>query len=134
MRFLLLFCLTSFAISMPVSASETLVKNLETGHWAWPEGENTCAENPQQIELSDNHKTMTITWAHTNDPAIYDILYFNDKSSFTSLIRDEDRLTDAGDRVKWVLKIKDDNHFCWRRTDWPSYACTPNQIRCEVGS
>ena len=133
MKSFLISATTVFLTTLPVLANEALISSLENGRWGWPEGKNTCAKNPQTIRFADNRKTMTITWDHTHDPAKYNILYF-DANTFTSIVERETRTTDAGDRVVWVLKVKDDTHFCWRRTDWPGYACTDSLVKCGVGS
>lgn len=122
-----------FLVSLPALANEKLISSLENGRWGWPEGKNTCAKNPQTIRFSANRKTMKITWDNTHNPATYKILYF-DANTLTSIIDGETRVTDAGDRVIWKLKVKDDSHFCWRRTDWPGYACTDDLEKCGAGS
>lgn len=107
-----------------------LVDTLSEGVWGWPEGENTCPLNPQRLEFSTDNETVTFRWDHTHDPAVYRILY-HDSSSITMLLVGEDRLTDSGDSVVWQLLVKGEDRFCWRRTDWPSYACTPDLQKCE---
>ena len=107
-----------------------LIGVLSDGEWGWPEGENTCPLNPQKLEFSRSGEILTIRWNHTHDPAVYRVLY-NDSDSITMLLNGEDRLTDSGDRVIWQLVVKGADRFCWRRTDWPGYACTPDLQRCD---
>lgn len=108
-----------------------LIDNLSNGAWGWPEGENTCSLNPQRLEFSPDNETVTFRWSHTHEPALYQILY-HDSNSITMILDGEDRLTDNGDRVIWQLRVKDADRFCWRRTDWPGYACTADLRRCPA--
>ena len=103
---------------------------LSKGEWGWPEGENTCPLNPQRLEFSQDSETLTIRWSHTHDPAVYRILY-NDSDSITMFLNGEDRVTDSGGKVIWQLRVMGEDRFCWRRTDWPGYACTSDLQRCE---
>ena len=76
---------------------------------------------------------MYYSWRHTYPDATYQGLYWGEDSG-TSIIRGEERLTENGDKVVWQLNLIDDNTYCWRRTDWPSHACTKSILRCEAGS
>ncbi len=133
MKNLLLAAAAVFLTTSPTLANEALVSSLESGQWGWPEGKNTCAKNPQTIHFADNRKTMEITWNNTHSPATYKILYFN-ANTITSILDGETRVTKTGDRIVWMMKVKDGTHFCWRRTDWPGHACTDHLKKCGVGS
>ncbi|OUR65494.1 hypothetical protein A9Q79_00410 [Methylophaga sp. 42_25_T18] len=47
----------------------------------------------------------------------YQVLY-NDENSITMIVNGEDRLTETGDRMVWVLIMIDSDHFTWRATHW----------------
>lgn len=95
-------------------------------------GDNRCENNPQTLSFSADLKTMTYVFADGLS-ATYNILYWSE-GSFTSIIEGEERKTDAGDLVVWQLKLAADESFCWRRTDWPSYACTAPWVPCAGNS
>lgn len=104
-------CRRIFAAS-PTLANETRVSKLEGGQWGWPEGKNTCTKNSQTIRFADNRKTMVITWENTHSPSSYKILIFS-ANTVTSIVDGETRVTETGNRIVWMLKVKDDTHFCW---------------------
>jgi len=117
------------SLSARAEVSEVLVATLQSAPWGWPDGEHTCALDPQTIAFSPDRATMKFTWMTSGTLATYRVLYF-EGDTLTAYIEGEDRLTEHGDRVIWVLKLQDKDHFCWRRTDWPSHACTQDQVRC----
>lgn len=123
----------SFVSSAQANDFERYVSVLGGGSWGWVEGKNTCATNPHSINFSDDRSTMYYSWRHTYPDATYQVLYWGE-DSVTSIIRGEERLTENGDKVVWQLNLIDDNTYCWRRTDWPSHACTKSILRCEAGS
>ncbi|WP_299192537.1 hypothetical protein [uncultured Litoreibacter sp.] len=105
---------------------------LENGTWAWPEGQNTCAKNPQTITFSDDLMTMKISWKHTHGPAIYEIIKSGPRN-FTSKIQGETRRTEEGSLFVWQLHVLSPTSFRWQRTDWPSHVFTKSQVKCGIG-
>jgi hypothetical protein len=108
------------------------------GKWGWKDYEpSNCANAPHTIAFPDD-KTMTITHAKEfksvtgvmTNITTYDILYA-EGNKITMLIRDETRRTEAGDRVVWVLILKDPNTYAWRRTDWKADSATKEIERCR---
>jgi hypothetical protein len=110
---------------------ENTVQQLEAGEWGWPDGQNTCQLNPQTFRFSGDRNTLTISWKHTHDPAIY---HLTDASEgvFVADIEGETRLTDAGAPVRWMLFMTGEDSFCWHRMDWDSGMCTKDQIKCPT--
>ncbi|HQY45078.1 MAG TPA: hypothetical protein PK450_12970 [Paracoccaceae bacterium] len=110
---------------------EETVQYLEAGQWGWPDGDNTCEKNPQVFRFSADRATLTISWANTHDPAIYHLTMAR-RGFFVADIEGEDRLTDAGEPIRWMLLVTGSDSFCWHRMDWTFGQCTKNQIRCEA--
>jgi hypothetical protein len=108
------------------------------GKWGWKDSDTSgCGSNFHTISFP-NDKTMTLTFskpfksvtgAMTN-VSTYDVLYA-EGNKITTLIQGETRRTDAGDRVLWVLILKDPNTYAWRRTDWRAEGMTKEIERCR---
>lgn len=75
---------------------------------------------------------MTSNWG-PDETVSYRILYF-EGNDVTMFLEGETRETELGDKVVWVLRLRDETAFCWRRTDWPDYACTAELTHCHIGS
>jgi hypothetical protein len=110
---------------------EDTVDLLESGKWGWQKGENTCALNPQSFNFSQDYETLTISWKHSNEPAIYHLSSAVD-DAFVAQVEGESRVAADGKAVSWMLAMTGSDSFCWHRMDWPRGKCTPNQVRCGV--
>jgi hypothetical protein len=124
-----LFIYGLFASLASAEEIQPFASILSNGSWGWSEGNGTCDKNPHTIRFSEDQTLMYYNWRHTHKEVTYNILYA-DKRSFTSIIKGEERHTESGDKVIWQLNVIDRNTYCWRRTDWPSHACTPNIVQC----
>jgi len=123
-------CVTGSAIDRP-SIFSTL-----TGKWD-TDNPPTC-ESYRAISFSDDGKTITVSYPDNGYASEfdarskfeYDILDVNE-SWLRMALQNEQRLDADGKPVVWVLKLVDENTFCWGRDDWPSDGCTPPRFRCE---
>lgn len=92
--------LAAFSFPHIVLADADLIKTLESGSWGWPEGDTTCALNPQRMSFTDDMRDMEYSWAVDHDPITYRILDFNG-SDIMMFIDGETRETSRGDKVVW---------------------------------
>ncbi len=129
--FVALIVFAAAVLTAPIAAhaQQAVYGLLEDGTWGWPDGPSSCAANPQTMRFSEDHRDMWYSWTKDIEPVLYHVLYV-EGMTLTTLIEGEDRRTDAGDRVMWVLVVEDAQHFCWRRTDWPAGTCTKTLEKC----
>jgi len=67
---------------------------------------------------------------HSNGKrSVYQVMYA-EKNMITTVIDGEERRTDAGDRVVWVLVLNNPASYHWRRTDWKAEVRTAEIVRC----
>jgi hypothetical protein len=103
---------------------------LVEGTWGWKDvPANSCEQNPHVLSFAEGDKKMILKYPKTGAQYVYQVLY-SEKNQITMLIQDEERRTELGDRVIWVLVLNDKNGYQWRRTDWKSDARTKEIIRC----
>ncbi len=133
MRIFLILLVCNLAAPSTAKDLAEMANVLHTGQWGWVEGRNTCSKNPHEIRFTQDLSEMIISWDKIHDPASYSILYA-DTNSFTSIIQGEKRKTKLGDLVIWQLKMRNTSTYCWRRTDWPADACTPDVVQCVGNS
>ncbi|MBI2306127.1 MAG: hypothetical protein HYU78_02380 [Rhodocyclales bacterium] len=113
------------------------VFGLVSGKWAWSDKADQCTENPHYISFAPDRKTAYFRvkkpFEHEGKMVSeysYTVLY-SEGNTITMLVNGETRRTDYGDRVVWVLILKDPATYKWRRTDWPPSNSTPNVRRCD---
>ena len=107
-----------------------------TGKWD-ADNPPTC-ESYRAISFSDDGKTMTATYPDTGyaseadarNKFDYEILDVSE-SWLRMALQNEQRLDADGKPVVWILKLVDENTFCWGRDDWQPDECTPPRFRCD---
>lgn len=127
---LLFGCATSSPVEEPTIFSQL------TGNWD-TEDASTC-ESFRAISFSDDHKVMISTYSEigyatetdAREQFIYDVLEVGE-SELRLELEEESRLDSEGNPVVWILRLVDENTFCWGRDDWRPGGCTPPRIRCE---
>ncbi|HEX4553565.1 MAG TPA: hypothetical protein VH249_06240 [Xanthobacteraceae bacterium] len=103
---------------------------LVEGTWGWKDvPASSCEQNPHVLSFAEGDKKMILKYPKTGAQYVYQVLYA-EKNQITMLIQDEERRTEPGDRVMWVLVLNDKSTYQWRRTDWKSDARTKEIIRC----
>jgi hypothetical protein len=113
------------------------VFDLVSGKWAWTDKPDHCKENPHFISFSPDRKTafFRVEKPFEVDGKMvteysYTVLY-SEGNTITMFVNGEKRRTNYGDRVVWVLILKDPTTYAWRRTDWPPNSATPDVGRCD---
>jgi hypothetical protein len=108
-----------------------------TGKWAWRDKPNQCDENPHYISFSPDRKTayFRVAKPFENEGKMvseysYTVLY-SEGATIAMLLNGETRRTDFGDRVVWVLILKNPTTYTWRRTDWVPSNSTADVGRCN---
>ena len=105
---------------------------LVEGTWGSKENPDTsCEKRPHTIMLTDGNEKMILKYPDSGKQYIYRVLYA-EKNQLTMLIEGEERRTDNGDRVIWVLILDDPNTYKWRRTDWKADGSTKMVVRCRA--
>ena len=103
---------------------------LVEGTWGWKDvPASSCEQNPHVLSFAEADKKMILKYPKTGAQYVYQVLYA-EKNQITMLIQDEERRTELGDRVMWVLVLNDKSSYQWRRTDWKPDARTKEIIRC----
>ena len=128
---LLFGCATSSPIEEPTIFSKLI------GDWD-TEGASTC-ESVRTISFSDDKKVMISTYSDIGYASKtdarkqfnYDVLE-EGRSELRLALENESRLDDDGNPVVWILRLVDENTFCWRRDDWRPGGCTPPRTRCKT--
>lgn len=132
---------TAIAMAGPAAAqnpppNSDLFKTV-TGKWGWKDSDTSgCATGPHTIAFPSNKTAIfthsksfkSVTGEMTNT-STYDVLYA-EANKITMYLQGELRRTEVGDRVLWVLILKDPNTYAWRRTDWPATSATKEIGRC----
>jgi len=97
------------------------------GSWS-----SQCKEGYITIALDLEAKAYAAT-SSSGNAITADLLAWG-ASALVLRYHDEDRLTDAGDPVIWILRLQEDDTFIWRQADWtPHFASTPARHRCTEG-
>lgn len=98
------------------------VLDIVEGYWGWvvPEGEDnpgSCESDPMRIWLSEDRRryfSMQESWDETAEGPIL----ATDPRWILIQYDGEERLTDAGEPVAWVLFMDNPDEFRWIRRDW----------------
>jgi hypothetical protein len=118
------------AIAANPQPDANLFRRVE-GTWGWKDvPASSCEQNPHVLSFAEGDKKMILKYPKTGSQYVYQVLYA-EKNQITLLIQDEERRTELGDRVMWVLVLNDPNSYQWRRTDWKSDARTKEIVRCQ---
>lgn len=105
----------------------------------WDDEDSSTCELSRAISFSDDGKLMIATYldiGYTSESDgrkqfIYDVLAVSE-SAVTVVLENEERLDANGDPVVWIVRLIDENTFCWGREDWPDDSCTPPRMRCDT--
>jgi hypothetical protein len=97
-----------------------------------------CSRNPSSLSFSADRSRATFTFLRPakiyNGSIVASVSYTvigSDDDSITMTLDGEERRTDAGEQVVWVLHpIDRPDGFCWGRTDWDPKACVGREVRC----
>ena len=124
----------------PVFAEEALDSDLielVQGTWKVVADDGTVAQDcdkGQHFEPSADGRHIVLTEVGTDFSANYVVMH-TDNNRVLTYIENEERLTDQGDPVIWWLYFLDQDHFRWRRYDWPKDHATGAQwIRCDANT
>ena len=88
---------------------------------------NPCAERSHSIRFEDQNKKMIIE--AKNARGVYNIIYA-EANKIVAIIENEDRRTEDGDRVIWMLVLNNPNSYQWRRLDWGKNDRTNEVTKC----
>lgn len=114
-----------------VEVSNEFVEAL-TGTWTDPN--TTCADNPHRISFAPDRRTFTLVYDHESPQGRFQLGVYDVKGATATTVRgalrNEDRVDDSGALVEWTIEVVSEREYCWRRSDWPSHACTPPRVRC----
>src|SRR5712671_499986 len=106
------------------------------GTWGSKEpGIYSCDQNPHTIKITEGNtravftvrKPVPMADGRVTDHYAYRILYA-ENNRITMMVEDEIRRTPQGDRVIWVLILRDKDTYFWRRTDWPAQNGTSDVV------
>jgi len=97
----------------------------------------SCDQNPHTIKFTNDssraifsvRKPIPMADGRITDRYAYKVLYA-EGHKITMMVEDEIRRTPQGDRVIWVLILRDKDTYYWRRTDWPAQNGTSDVVRC----
>ena len=115
--------LTAFSFSASIAQTDEFhVLDLIEGRWGWvlPEGEESpasCAEGGVRIWLSDDRQTYYSQYPDMDEPNVAPILRVEQNWIFIQY-DGEERATDDGELVAWVLFMTGRDRFVWIREDW----------------
>ena len=126
-----------FGCATTTPVEEPAIFGKLTGGWD-TKGPSAC-ESFRAISFSDDKKVMIATYsnigyASKNDARKhfkYEVLEVR-KSELRLALEDEPRLDADGNPVVWILRLVDDDTFCWGRDDWRPSGCTRTRIRCKT--
>jgi len=117
-----------------------LFAHLAANTWAFPNVDDMhCDENPHEVRFDSAHSTAWFTWrgpmvnylGEPDQEGGYDVIE-SDESSITLSLHGEQRMTEAGHPVVWILRMLDGGEaYCWDRTDWSPPRCTHLHVRCH---
>lgn len=130
----------AFMAAMAVSSSVAVAENpkpdpdlfrVVQGTWGWKDSPaSSCEQRPHVLTFAENNTRMILKYPSTGAQYVYQVLYA-EKNKLTMLIEGEERRTDFGDRVIWVLVLNNPNSYQWRRTDWKPDLRTKEIVRCR---
>jgi len=125
---------------LPEAKESLPLREIVTG--AWVVDIQDCEKSPPFYSFSKNGLIMYVDSDEgvylsdknkLNNRLIYNVISESENIIRTS-IEGEDRFTDSGKAVLWDLVVKDKNHFCWHRADWPLGSCTKTLTKCKSDS
>jgi len=99
-----------------------LVRSL-SGKWAVSSESEGCETGALHIRFSDDQRYMYIEhgkpymWHDQQINLTKYLLLYSEGSSITMYIEGEDRRTKQGDRVIWLIILKNPSEYAWRRYD-----------------
>lgn len=114
--------LAAFSFAADARQADTFdVLDVIEGYWGWvgPEGEEmtTCEDGGVQIWLSEDRQTYHSQYPGDFPQSTAPILR-TEQSWFHIQYEGENRTTDAGETVSWVLFMTSRDRFVWIRHDW----------------
>lgn len=112
-----------------------------TGTYGSPDDPaQACATNPEHVTFSADGSRLLIDFetpvidylGQDRTQAGYDVLG-QDSAGVTVLLDGEQRVTDAGEPVVWIMRpTSAPDGYCWGRTDWPVMRCPHQMVRCTA--
>lgn len=98
------------------------------GRWAMKSGEsNACADRAHSIRFEGQNKKMIV---EAKDMlGIYNVLYA-EQNKIVAIVENEERRTNDGDRVIWMLVLNSPTSYQWRRLDWGANDRTNEVAKC----
>ena len=116
---------------------ESMIRNNIEGWWSYGEQDHVCEKILMKYSLSGDGQTLLVYapdgLSFGSDTMSTNLKYIIlDEIDYVLRMKGvgEVRRTDSGKLVKWDLKMKDKDTFCWHRTDWSSSQCTKDFVRC----
>ncbi|MGR3796010.1 hypothetical protein [Vannielia sp. SX4] len=134
--------LPSVGQSGPPELPADIFAHLTANRWAFPDvAEMHCDENPHTITFNEERTKSWFDWqgpminylGETDQQGSYDVLESDpEEGTITMYLHGEQRMTDEGSPVVWILRLIDGGEaYCWDRTDWSPPRCTHLHIRCQ---
>ena len=127
-------------IATPAIAGGDLQAQLAGPYGAVDDPAYSCAQNPIDLRFEDQPPHAVFSWNSprqifddsTTTKVIYDLVE-EVPNGLVMRLEGENRMTEAGDPVVWILRPDADlRGFCWGRTDWPVVRCEPRFRRCDL--
>ncbi|MEE2566149.1 hypothetical protein [Hyphobacterium marinum] len=129
--------LAAFSCAGPALAQDDFhALNVVEGYWGWvvPDGENnpgSCEDDPVHIWLSEDRHYYYSEKEGSGESAEGPILS-TDPRWIVIQYEGEERLTEAGEPVAWVLFMDSRDEFRWIRRDWIGTGrSTYSLVRCN---
>ena len=98
------------------------------GRWAMKNGEpNACADRAHSIRFEQGNNKMIVEAKGLR--GVYNIIYA-ERNRIVAIIEGEERRTEEGDRVIWMLVLNSPSSYQWRRLDWGANDRTNEVTRC----
>lgn len=117
------FSLAAFSFAPASTQSGTFqVLDVIEGRWGWvvPEGEEStasCARGGVRIWLSEDRTVYYSQYPDMDGPNVASILQVQQNWILIQYV-DEERTTDSGELVSWILFMTGEDRFVWIRHDW----------------
>ena len=122
----------------PAPATRINPYNVLPGKWGW-RGSDDCQVAPEVVSISEREKRMYLSHfpedengnRQSHRESKYTILGSIPNGLILAL-DGEPRLDATGGPVTWNLVLRNEDEYCWRRSDWPVDHCTKPINRCEI--
>ncbi len=134
-------CALLLCAASGVARAEDGIFSRLTGTYGSPDDPSqACATNPEHVTFSADGSRLLIDFGtpvldylgQDRTHAGYDVLA-QDAAGVTVLLDGEERTTDAGEPVVWIMRpTTAPDGYCWGRTDWPVMRCPHRMVRCTV--